>query len=245
MIPSELSQVVNIGNVPNDGTGDDLRTAFQKINSAFDYVGQNFSFPVTAENIGSVGLGIFKSKTTEGVLQLKKIAAEDNLTIEAVGDSLVVKFTPGESVAFDEITANKVTASIEGNVTGNLTGLVLTASQPNITGLGILTSLTVTSAINADLTGDVIGNVSGNVSGNLTGNVTGLVRSNAVNEFVDINSLESRINTFDYGPIVPINVPGNTTRSFRDPHRYLLYVLGTDMGTINDPSEFGIDAGAI
>jgi hypothetical protein len=37
-------QTINIGSVPNDGTGDRLRTAFQKINENFDEVYDNTSF---------------------------------------------------------------------------------------------------------------------------------------------------------------------------------------------------------
>jgi len=32
-------QTINIGQNANDGTGDDLRTAFDKVNDNFDYLG--------------------------------------------------------------------------------------------------------------------------------------------------------------------------------------------------------------
>lgn len=54
-----------------------------------------------------------------------------------------------------------VTGDVNGNVYGDLTGTILTALQPNITTLGTLTGLSVSSAINAD----VIGNLTGNVNG--------------------------------------------------------------------------------
>jgi hypothetical protein len=37
-ITTETFSLVDVGTSPNDGTGDDLRTAFQKINSNFDFV---------------------------------------------------------------------------------------------------------------------------------------------------------------------------------------------------------------
>jgi hypothetical protein len=51
-----------------------------------------------------------------------------------------------------------------------------------------------------------------------------------------VNNIENRINIFDYGVINPV---------FTSSIAYLLYAIGTDMGTFNNPSEFGIDAGSI
>ena len=44
--------------------------------------------------------------------------------------------------------------TLEGNVTGNLTGTVQTANQPNITAVGTLTSLAVANGFSAD-SGDI------------------------------------------------------------------------------------------
>jgi hypothetical protein len=93
------------------------------------------------------------------------------------------------------ITANVVgnvtgnlTGNVTGNVLGNLTGSVLTASHPNITSLGTLSSLTVSSNILANLKGNLVSSntnltvlntsavtatFAGNVTGDLTGDVTG------------------------------------------------------------------------
>lgn len=62
------------------------------------------------------------------------------------------------------ITGN-VTGNLNGNVTGNVTGTLQTGAQPNITSLGILTGLTVSSGIT--------GNLNGTVTGSLVGNMTG------------------------------------------------------------------------
>jgi hypothetical protein len=64
-----------------------------------------------------------------------------------------------------DVTGNvlgDLTGNVLGNLTGDVIGTILTASQPNITSLGTLTDLTVSSAINADLIGDLTGNVYGN-----------------------------------------------------------------------------------
>jgi outer membrane lipoprotein SlyB len=125
-------------------------------------------------------------------------------------------FADDSTLVIDGITG-QLFGTLHGNVTGNITGDVL----------GDLTG---------DVTGNVLGDVIGDVTGNVSGNLTGLVRTAPNNTFVDVNNIENRINTFDYGVINPV---------FVDPISYFLYVVGTDMGTFNNPSEFGIDAGSI
>ena len=111
-----------------------------------------------------------------------------------------------------------VTAPISGSVTGNagtVTNGVYTTGDQTIGGVK-----TFNSAVNADLIGDV----------------TGMIKTTGTDTYVDVSDLERRINTFDYGVINPV---------FVDPIRYYLYAVGTDMGTFNNPSEFGIDAGTL
>ena len=74
-------------------------------------------------------------------------------------------------------TSNVVFNSITGNVFGNLTGLILTSNQPNITQLGTLSSLTISGL----LTGNNI-----NLSGTLTGNInsSSITAINVVNPLI-------------------------------------------------------------
>jgi hypothetical protein len=100
-------------------------------------------------------------------------------------------------------------------------------NNQDITDVGSLTATT--------LTGSLIGAVVGNV----VGNVVGLVRSGGTienNPLVNVNLLNSQVNTFDYGFIVT---------TFTNPIAYLLNQIGTDMGTITNPNSVNIDAGTI
>ena len=49
-------QTIKIGTYPNDGTGDDLRTAFEKVNANFQELNVDINV-ASAENIGP-GVGI-------------------------------------------------------------------------------------------------------------------------------------------------------------------------------------------
>ena len=92
-------QTINIGNVVNDGLGDDLRTAFQKVNANFTSL--NASLTITASNLGTVGESVFKQKS--GVnLEFKKLVAGNKITISSSPDSLLISSTVGNT--FQRIT---------------------------------------------------------------------------------------------------------------------------------------------
>ena len=68
-------QTINIGNYANDSTGDDLRTAFQKVNANFTELAVTASVGNGA-NLGS-GTGIFKDKNLT-TLQFKTLTSTNN-----------------------------------------------------------------------------------------------------------------------------------------------------------------------
>jgi hypothetical protein len=92
-------QTINIGNIVNDGLGDDLRTAFQKVNANFATL--NNDLTITASNLGTVGEPVFKQKS--GVnLEFKKLVAGNKITITSSPDSLLIASTVGNT--FQRIT---------------------------------------------------------------------------------------------------------------------------------------------
>ena len=69
-------QTINLGNYANDGTGDDLRTAFQKVNANFQLVGGTLGI-IGGENVGS-GTGIFKRRDNDNLtLEFKSLTSTD------------------------------------------------------------------------------------------------------------------------------------------------------------------------
>jgi hypothetical protein len=262
-VPFEIQDnLVNVGRVANDGTGDDLREAFLKINGNFLYLGNRLGTNPSGANIGPQGESVFK-EVVDFQYRFRKIDADGNLHVRLVGDVITLEFKPNSTVNFrgqaitnaGAVTATSFTGNLSGNVTGNVTGNagsvtngVYTTSDQTINGVK-----TFNSRINASINGNAHtvddgvytqGNQTIDgfktflqpISGPLSGNVTGLIRSQGQTAYVDVSNLERRINTFDYGVINPV---------FMDPIRYYLYAVGTDMGTFNNPSEFSIDAGTI
>ena len=79
-------QTVNLGSYANDGTGDDLRTAFTKVNSNTEEL--DLTRVVSAVNLG-LGAEIFKDKVAKN-LQLRKINAGINITVTQNANDITI-----------------------------------------------------------------------------------------------------------------------------------------------------------
>jgi hypothetical protein len=79
-------QTINLGNYANDGTGDDLRTAFVKVNENFAAITGEVNI-ASAANIGS-GTGIFAQRT-DATLDFKSLTSTDSsVLITASSDTV-------------------------------------------------------------------------------------------------------------------------------------------------------------
>lgn len=78
-------QSINLGTYPNDGTGDDLRTAFTKVNSNFTSLYTQLT-NLNGQNIGS-GAGIF-SNDTAGIMSFKSITGSNGITVTSTGTTV-------------------------------------------------------------------------------------------------------------------------------------------------------------
>ena len=123
--------LVNLGNIVNDGLGDDLRTAFQKVNSNFSAL--NAELTIAASNIGT-GDGLFKQKTLN-TLEFKSLVSGNKILLDNRIDSIVINSTQPD--AFIRIDTNQgfVTAA-NNNVNLTLQGgenVIVTGGGSTIT----------------------------------------------------------------------------------------------------------------
>jgi len=246
-------QTINLGNYPNDGTGDDLRTAFTKVNDNFQQIDLLQAQDNTGTNVGT-GLGVFQGKT--GVnLDFRTLSAGSgiNITVSGTNNELVIansagsigvvtgstgSFTASSGSVLNIVGGTNASTSVSGNtVTINNTFTVQADLSPqlggnlntgthNISGSGTITA----GSFVGPVTGDVTGNLSGNVTGNLTGNVTGLVYG------IDIRSLSLASQSFDMGGLIPV---------VTDFISYLKLGTNIDMGTFQSPVQIIVDNGSI
>lgn len=107
-------QTVNLGTYANDGTGDDLRSAFEKVIGNFDYLdivkvedGENLG--LTQPNTHGVYAGV------DGVtLQFKSIKQGDNVTITSDGSTITIR--PKDSInAVEEDPNPKLGGDLDTN----------------------------------------------------------------------------------------------------------------------------------
>ena len=107
-------QTINIGNVVNDGLGDDLRTAFQKVNANFADLSTQLT--ITATNVNDTGVGVFKEKVgTE--LRFKKLVSGTKMLVTDTDTSIVLNNTAPDAFTRIETDAGAMLASTHQEIT--------------------------------------------------------------------------------------------------------------------------------
>ena len=208
--------LIDIGNIANDGTGDDLRTAFEKVNENFVELETSIDASTVAANVGD-GLGLYKQKTVN-TLEFKTLGVGSFLSITAVGNKIVV------DTAFTDKNINVGSLTASGNIEGN----IITASM-----------------FSGTLGGNVMGRIYPQApdyiigAGNIIGVQPDPGQANYRPARVDgiaVKELDRTINTFDFGTIDNV---------YTSAFAYLLDQIGLDAGTILSPTNLSIDAGTL
>jgi len=162
---------INVGSVPNDGTGDSIRESFIIVNENFQYIEQ--FFPNTAlvnlnANITSTGTSTFNIVNVSGVLTSTSNISTSGFylgngsQLSGVSAS-TAQFVTGNAQANITSVGTLTSLTVSGNITsgnlstGAISGTIITPSQTAITSVGNLSLLDVTgniSAANLSLTGN-------------------------------------------------------------------------------------------
>jgi len=220
-----MLQEINLGQAINDGTGDDLRTAFLKVIANFQYLEGEITNPVDAENVGLLDQGVFKEKI-DNILYFKSIVGGDNIEIQATDNTIIVSTTQGLDLKDNNIE--------------------------NVGDLYVKGRIELDPTTNSELIGTTVGNHVGTVQGTvyappgmfgLQGDVVG--RSPNVGQLdpdyqparvdgIAVKDLNSTVFSFDLGSL-------NSYMS--NPIQYLLSQIGIDLGTISNGSVIQIDGG--
>ena len=106
-------QTINIGNLVNDGLGDDLRTAFQKVNANFADLNDELTLTLSSVGNGEI---VYKEKSNSSLV-FKSLRGGTGIQVSTISDTLVVANT--RSVPFEKIDTDS--------------GSILSASYQNIT----------------------------------------------------------------------------------------------------------------
>ena len=113
-------QTINLGSAANDGTGDDLRVAFAKVNTNFAELDNRIVDTTLATNIGDTdAIGVFASKDGS-TLQFKKIKAGNNVTVSTTADTITVN--SANAISSLSIPVDTGTLPITSNGTYSILG---------------------------------------------------------------------------------------------------------------------------
>jgi len=220
-------QTINIGVVANDGTGDDLREAFVKVNNNFAELEARTPESTTASNLGTPGEGIFAQKVGTD-LQFKKIVGGNGATVTSDANTIIVNGSGDSILNIDvfgdsgnsqlTITDNTLTIAGGQNATVNVNNNTVTISSSTVL------STDTSPKLAADLNGDGFEIVN---TSDIKSTVYGI-------DIRDMDGIQDYINGFDFGRF------DRQTNNFFE---YLAIVTDIDLGSLLDPSDANIDYG--
>jgi hypothetical protein len=233
-------QLINIGFNANDGTGDDLREAFIKVNQNFEELEIRNDEKTSATNLGNVGEGIF-AQVNNYQLQFKKLVAGKDILLSSNPDRILIEANGGlkrllvqaetGSIILEEVAELSIfggqninTSMLNGVITINYDG-PLSLQDDNMPTLGAPLNangkdINFVNAITANT-----------VASNVVGNVVGLVHN------IDIRNINQYFdNYFDFGEI---------SQNVNNIIDWVMLQTVIDMGTITNPDLKTIDGGSI
>jgi hypothetical protein len=255
-------QTINIGTIPNDTTGDSLRTAFRKVNDNFLLLQTEIDERISVSNIGT-GSDLFIEKVGSN-LRFRTILGSDKLTVTQNDDDItldtntikeiVLQGNTGYSVIDEDNTTvtflggkDIYIQSDNNTITIGSTGSLFTDPEPrlstdldlnlfNIKGKGNINieGSIVANSLNGTLQGSVIGNLDGNSVGVHTGIVYGDLYGTIYGR--SIFDVEREFQDIDFGSY---DRPINTALQL------LIYHLNLDLGYTITPNTINIDMGII
>jgi hypothetical protein len=220
---------INIGNLANDGTGDDLREAFIKVNNNFLLLDARQPENTSAANRlpdDATTAGVFAEKIGDNLL-FKSLKAGQNISLSSNNNQVTINSSGIVSILFQTDGNPLTTIGSAGSVSFIGSGSVATS--------GSGTTLTIDGRLSRETAPALGANLS--VNGyNITGadiitanNYNGLVKG------IDLDDANSLIG-FDFGGI-------------QNPVQNLIQWLEqfnpVNMGTITAPSAQGINLGSI
>jgi hypothetical protein len=169
--------LVNLGTYENDGTGDDLRTAFEKANASF--VDLDLTRVIFADNLGQ-GAPVFKNKVGNN-LQFRSIISSNTNTNVSFNDTEIILSVKDSINSIEEDHNPRLGGNLDLN-NNNIVG------SGNINIQGEITATQISGIINGPFIGNLTGNVTGNLTGNVTGDILGDLTGNVFGQVSDISN---------------------------------------------------------
>jgi len=107
-------QTINIGNRVNDGLGDDLRSAFQKVNGNFAELSAQLT--ITVGTAQSLGINLFKEKVG-AELKFKTLLSGTKILLDDTGTTVIVNNTAPDAFTRFDTDSGTLLASTHQQIT--------------------------------------------------------------------------------------------------------------------------------
>jgi|TARA_B000000557_G_scaffold256257_1_gene248256 hypothetical protein len=203
-------QTINIGTVANDGTGDDLREAFVKVNANFAELAARNPEATTGVNLGASGEGVF-AQLNGAEMQFKKLIGGGNVTLSADGNAITINSVGGLQTLNVE-TDNGTQAVTDGDTLKLIGGTNL---NTKIAGGGV--TFDSVTELSSDLTPQLGANLDGQN-----------------NNIINVNNINAKVWYKDIRDIAGFNF-GTITKSYSDIFNWLLDNQDIEFGLIDQP----------
>tara|TARA_R110000851_G_scaffold42698_9_gene106010 strand:- start:379 stop:1113 length:735 start_codon:yes stop_codon:yes gene_type:complete len=236
-------KTINLGSVANDGTGDDLREAFEKVVFNFSDLDARTPEATTVSTLGSGSSLYFDTNVND--LRFKSLIGGTNATLISTDNDITINVDAGVTQFIVAGDTGSLTVTENTTVTMQGGTLITTTRDGNniridSSALGSLSqdpAPQLSASLNAN--GQSIGNIQNltavAVTGNLTGNVTGNVHN------IDIRDLDyyrQPTNSWNFGSISNITVTNI--------YDFLIKTADVDFGGISTSQpNVTLDAGSI
>lgn len=226
-------EYINTGTIANDGTGDDLRESFIKINDNFEELDLRIIEETVIENNGSLGESLYTGKA-DGVHGFKRINAGANVTLATTENSITISAVD----ALDSLIA----VSDNGTITVN-PGQTMSING----GEGIGTRVSGQQLIiDLDTTGVVARDTAPSLSGSLNVNNNNIIgadtiTANTVNAYIE--GLVYGYDVREFGPYLSGFDFGNIRRTYNNALEFILATVDLDFGGFTPETGDTVDLG--
>jgi len=228
-------EYINVGNIANDGTGDDLREAMIKINNNFEELDLKAVQDIPIENIGSLGQGVYAG-VIEGIQSFKRLVPGQNVSLSATDTAITINTTESleELLVISDNGSIRITNGQSLGITGgtgittSTNGQTLNLSLDNTNILSSDTLPELTANMNANSNNIINANliVANTFNGELQGNVWG----------IDIRDIGPYLAGFDFGQAREV---------YKNAIEFILSQIDVEFGSIDPESGEQVDLGYI
>ena len=224
---------INTGTIANDGTGDDLREAFIKINNNFEELDLRIVEQTLIENTGTLGEGVYAGKT-DGIHGFKRLVAGTNITLASTATSITVN----SADALDQliVVTDSGTVTVAKGQTMSIKGGEGINSRQD--GQQVILDLDTVGIVSRDTAPELSGNLDAN-----NFNITGV---NTVQATVFNGGLEGLVYGYDvreFGPYLTGFDFGSIRNTYNNALEFILATVDLDFGTITPDIGDTVDLG--